>query len=133
MCYINKVATYGLELGEKMRKKPENFCKIAIVGSEKVLGRIVLSTAGRDCGKHFIIVGIEDENHLILADGRLRRIENPKKKKLRHVKVLKYEFPEVRDKLMFGKPILNSELRYLILKYENDAVNNPKVKEVSCV
>lgn len=100
-----------------MQKNCGNSCKIAIQGGEAVLGRIVLSTAGRDCGMHFIIVGIEDENHLLLADGRLRMVEKPKKKKLRHVRVLDVQPCELHDKLLCGTPVLNAELRRTLAAY----------------
>lgn len=106
-----------------MRKKPENFCKIAIAGCENALGRIVRSTAGRDCGKLLLVVGVEDENHVLLADGKLRTIEKPKKKKLRHVKVLPGGSNELQKKLqeglLEGKTVLNAELRRIIAEYEN--------------
>ncbi len=118
MSYNNKVATYGLELGEKMRKKPENFCKFAIAGSEKAAAQMVVSTAGRDCGEYFIIVGVEDENHLWLADGRVRPIERPKKKKLRHVKILDCISDELNGKLIRGETVLNAELRKAIANHK---------------
>lgn len=120
MSYNNKVATYGLELGEKMRKKPENFCKFAIAGSEKAAAQMVVSLAGRDCGGYFLVVGVEDENHLWLADGRARPIECPKKKKLRHVKVLDYISDELNDKLIRGETVLNAELRKAIAFYKTE-------------
>jgi ribosomal protein L14E/L6E/L27E len=51
------------------------------------LGKIVYSKSGRDKGKMFIIVGVVDENFVLLADGDLRKIENPKLKNIRHVQL----------------------------------------------
>lgn len=48
-------------------------------------GRIVRSKAGRDAGRLFLVVGVIDREHLLLADGDLRKLEKPKKKKLRHL------------------------------------------------
>ncbi|GFR35247.1 KOW domain-containing RNA-binding protein [Thermobrachium celere] len=45
------------------------------------LGQIVHSRAGRDKGRYFIVVGLIDENYVLIADGDLRKIESPKKKK----------------------------------------------------
>ena len=51
------------------------------------LGRLVVSSAGRDKGCICVIVGIGDEpGYVLVADGRLRKVENPKKKKLKHTK-----------------------------------------------
>lgn len=44
-------------------------------------GGIVRSSAGHDKGKYFIVVGAEGDNYLLLADGKFRPIEKPKKKK----------------------------------------------------
>lgn len=49
---------------------------------------VALSMAGRDKGRLFAIIGRESENYVLIADGRLRKVQKPKKKKLRHVRVL---------------------------------------------
>ena len=43
-----------------------------------ILGQIVKSKAGHDSGNVFFVVGISDDNHVLLADGDRRRIERPK-------------------------------------------------------
>ena len=48
------------------------------------IGQIVISKAGRDCGKEFVVVGIAP-GYLYLADGATRKLESPKKKKLKHI------------------------------------------------
>ena len=48
---------------------------------------IVRSDAGRDRGKIFIVLAVEGE-YLLLADGKGRRVEAPKRKKRRHVLLL---------------------------------------------
>ena len=37
--------------------------------NDTCLGRAVTSKAGRDKGRTFLIVGIADDNHVLLADG----------------------------------------------------------------
>ena len=71
---------------------------------------VVVSTAGRDCGSLFYVIGIE-EAYLLLSDGRGRTLEKPKRKKRRHVqKVLRSE-TRVAGKLLSGDKVLNGELR----------------------
>ena len=71
---------------------------------------VVLSTTGRDNGKLFYVIGIEDE-YLILANGKDRTLEKPKRKKRRHIqKVLRSE-TRVAEKIRSGDKVLNSELR----------------------
>jgi Ribosomal protein L14E/L6E/L27E len=45
------------------------------------IGRVVLAKAGRDKGKHFVIVGRMDENYVLIANGKSRSIDKPKKKR----------------------------------------------------
>ena len=71
---------------------------------------VVVSTAGRDTGEWFYVIGRE-EDFLLLANGRNRTLEKPKRKRLRHVrKVLRSE-TRVAEKLISGDKLLNSELR----------------------
>ena len=55
---------------------------------ELYIGCIVVSTAGRDKGRICAVVGIVDRQYVLIADGRLRKVEAPKKKKLKHLKRL---------------------------------------------
>lgn len=71
---------------------------------------VVLSTAGRDAGQLFYVVA-EDEAFVYLVNGKNRTLEQPKRKKRKHVqKVLRSE-TRVADKLLSGSKVLNSELR----------------------
>lgn len=54
---------------------------------DDLLGQLVVSLAGRDKGCICAVVGSADEEGFVyIADGRLRKVENPKKKKLKHLK-----------------------------------------------
>ena len=71
---------------------------------------VVISTAGRDQGKLFYVIGT-DPVYLMLANGKDRTLDKPKRKKRKHVqKVLR---PETRGalKIQNGDKVLNSELR----------------------
>jgi ribosomal protein L14E/L6E/L27E len=49
---------------------------------------VVLSLAGHDKGKLFAVLGNEGENFVFIADGRRRKVQKPKKKKVKHLKAL---------------------------------------------
>ena len=49
---------------------------------------VVVSRAGHDAGRLYMVVGAQEER-LLLCDGRLRRLEHPKSKSPRHVRVVK--------------------------------------------
>ena len=71
---------------------------------------VVKSTAGRDQGKLFYVIGT-DPVYLTLANGKDRTLESPKRKKRKHIqKVLRSE-TRVAEKLRLGDKVLNSELR----------------------
>lgn len=71
---------------------------------------VVVSVRGRDQGQLFYVVGREGEM-LLLANGKDRTLESPKRKKQKHVeKVLRAE-TRVAAKLLSGDKVLNGELR----------------------
>ena len=75
-----------------------------------MISDVVVSTAGRDQGKLFYVIGT-DPVYLTLANGKDRTLEKPKRKKRRHIqKVLRSE-TRVAEKLRLGDKVLNSELR----------------------
>ncbi len=71
---------------------------------------IVISLAGRDKEKLFYVVDIQD-NYVFLADGKGRKLENPKRKKLKHVRRVSRTETRVAVKIQNGDKVLNSELR----------------------
>ena len=71
---------------------------------------IILSLAGRDKGKLFYVIETE-ENYVLIADGKGRKLENPKRKKLKHVRRVSRTETRVAAKLQNGDKVLNSELR----------------------
>ena len=75
-----------------------------------MISDVVVSTAGRDQGKLFYVIGT-DPVYLTLANGKDRTLEKPKRKKRKHIqKVLRSE-TRVAEKLRLGDKVLNSELR----------------------
>ena len=49
-----------------------------------MLGQVVLSKAGKDSGSFYAVLK-EEEDFAYIADGRLRKIEKPKKKRIKHL------------------------------------------------
>ena len=71
---------------------------------------VVVSKAGRDRDQLFYVIGTEGV-YTLLANGKDRPLEKPKRKKLKHGnKVLRAE-TRVAAKLIAGDKVLNSELR----------------------
>ena len=78
--------------------------------SDISISDVVVSTAGRDQDTLFYVIG-EDGLFLLLANGKDRPLDRPKRKKRKHVqKVLRSE-TRVAEKLRQGDKVLNGELR----------------------
>lgn len=87
---------------------------------EKIkIGDIVLSKAGRDKGGLFVVVALEDI-FAFVADGDLRKIDSPKKKKLKHIKRTGAESEYIKDKLSDNLKVTNAELRRAIFEFEEE-------------
>lgn len=74
---------------------------------------IVKSTAGRDAGKFFFVLETQGD-FLLLADGKTRRVECPKRKRLKHVELVGESHSLIAEKIRSGEKITNSELRKAI-------------------
>ena len=81
---------------------------------------IVRSDAGRDKGKLFVVLAVEGE-YLLLADGKGRKVESPKRKKRRHVLFVAADETRLSEKIKSEEKITNSELRRTLAGYR-DAV-----------
>ena len=74
---------------------------------------IVKSIAGRDAGDLFFVIAAEGD-FLLLADGKRRRVEQPKRKRTKHVVLVAQSETPVALKIRSSEKITNSELRRAI-------------------
>jgi ribosomal protein L14E/L6E/L27E len=73
-------------------------------------GSIVRSIAGRDKGDLFVVLSREDE-FVYLANGELRKVDRPKKKKLKHIQGSEKMSEFIAKKLETVGKVTNSEVR----------------------
>ena len=78
--------------------------------SDVNISDVVIATAGRDQGKLFYVIGT-DPVYLMLANGKDRTLDKPKRKKRKHVQMVLRSETRVAVKLQNGDKVLNSELR----------------------
>ena len=78
-----------------------------------VKANIVKSTAGRDKGEFFFVLATEGD-FLLLADGKLRPVERPKRKRRKHVVLRRADGGELSRRIRSNESITNSELRKAI-------------------
>lgn len=74
------------------------------------IGDIVISTMGRDRGLYFIVVKVE-ENYVYLVDGALRKIDNPKKKKIKHIELTTMHEENIANRVINRHKITNQDIK----------------------
>ena len=77
---------------------------------------IVKSTAGRDAGEFFFVLDIQGD-FLLLADGKRRRVESPKRKRAKHAVLVDNSATPLTEKIRSNEKITNSELRKAIAAF----------------
>lgn len=76
-------------------------------------GMLARSTAGHDQGRLYVIIRMEAE-YVWLADGILRTVEKPKKKKIRHIQVIHQYADPVKEALSRKEPLRNEPIKQII-------------------
>lgn len=82
------------------------------------IGQIVKSKFGRDKGKLFIIYEIVDDQYVKLVDGDLRKLENPKLKKVKHLTIYNTVLVEIKEKLDNDIELKNSDIRKILREHK---------------
>ena len=81
------------------------------------LSDIVLSLRGHDAGTVLFVIAVE-EPYVLLADGKRRRVEAPKRKKEKHVKLLARSDCRVARKIRAQERVTNNELRRALTEFK---------------
>lgn len=78
-------------------------------------GNFARSKAGHDKNKVYVIIE-EDDEYVYLADGELRKIDHPKKKKKKHIQLIyNRKLPEIKTQ--------NEAIRRALKLYNNSKEN----------
>ena len=80
------------------------------------VGQVVKSKAGRDKDKLFIVLDIVDDFYVSLVDGRLRKLETPKLKNIKHLAIYKSVVDDLSEKKA-KKQINNSYIREVLAPF----------------
>ncbi|NLV88963.1 MAG: hypothetical protein GX021_06335 [Tissierellia bacterium] len=78
------------------------------------IGQVVKSRAGRDKGRVFLVLEVIDDQYVLIVDGDLRKLENPKRKKLKHLMVYNTVLNEFKERLESKIEINNAYIRKLL-------------------
>jgi len=74
-------------------------------------GRLVCSARGRDRGRYYLVIGSDKTARVKVADGVIRKVENPKLKNVRHLYYYDVIAEGMRAKAESGKRVTNVDLR----------------------
>ena len=78
------------------------------------IGQVVKSKAGRDKSRVFVISEIIDDRFVLVVDGDLRKLNSPKKKKIKHLVVYNTVLEEFANMLKINKKINDATVRKLL-------------------
>ena len=86
------------------------------------IGSIVISKAGRDQGRPFLVVAEVDDDFVMVANGDLRKMDHQKKKRRKHLKPTGRVVEELRDRISRGETVEDHELRTWLSEEEKELV-----------
>ena len=80
-------------------------------------GRFAIASAGHDKGKIYVIIGRQEGNYL-LADGKTKTFEKPKRKKEKHLQIIHAQDDRLKELFENGKPVRNEDVKRAIKLYQ---------------
>jgi ribosomal protein L14E/L6E/L27E len=81
------------------------------------IGQLVKSKAGRDKGRVFLICRVLDDQFVLVCDGDLRKLNNPKKKKVKHLMVYNTVLTKFAERLQCNENLDDAYIRKLLEPY----------------
>ena len=94
---------------------------------QPVLGGICQSTQGRDKDRYYIIKIIYPDGAVGVVDGNFKKLAEPKKKNLKHVRLLPEKAEAIAEKFADGRQVFDSEV-YSALKFYNNPPQDEKAE-----
>ena len=87
-------------------------------------GFLASSKAGHDKDKIYVIIRVDTE-YVWLADGRIKTVSNPKKKRKKHIQIIKYfNNEEMQSDLLAGREVSDLEIVMVLKKYKKQQMND---------
>ena len=81
------------------------------------IGSVVFSRAGRDKGIYFMVYEIVDSDFVTLVDGDVRKLNKPKKKKIKHVKNTDTVLENIAQKVKDKSTVYDAEIFSALKKF----------------
>lgn len=86
---------------------------------QPVIGGICRSTQGRDKDRYYIIKTIYPDGAIGVVDGNFKKLAAPKKKNLKHVRLLPDKAETILAKFSDGRQVFDSEIYSALKVYNN--------------
>ena len=74
------------------------------------VGRVCISRAGHDKGALYMICRVLDDRYVLVCDGKRRKLDSPKKKQVKHLKLTGQLAHTVAEKLRSEKKAYDFEI-----------------------
>lgn len=75
------------------------------------IGQLVSSIQGRDSGMFYLVVQVENESRVRVADGEGRKVEKPKIKNVKHLKFYDIVAERIFERAQIGKRVTSEDVR----------------------
>lgn len=92
-----------------------------MLNDDLCIGQVIKSKSGRDKDRLFIVTKIVNDQHVFIADGYCRKLDNPKLKKLKHLTKYNIISEIIRNKVL-NKDYINDALLRCELKRLNTMI-----------
>lgn len=93
--------------------------------SHGLVGMVVSSRAGRDAGDRYVVIGAAGDDTVLVADGRRRGTDRPKRKNVKHLDVHGPAGP-LAARLRDGGTVTDEELREALAAGARDGAATPR-------
>lgn len=80
--------------------------------SDYQIGDIAISLAGHDKNQRYIILSVE-KTFVWVCDGRIRTLNNPKKKNIKHIQIIKVKDNPIKASLAENR-LRDEEIKYFL-------------------
>lgn len=88
------------------------------------IGGICQSTQGRDKDRYYLIKLIYADGAVGVVDGNFKKLAEPKKKNLKHIRLLPVKAEAIAAKLADGRQVFDTEVYSALKTYNNPPQEN---------
>ena len=97
---------------------------------EPRIGGICQSRQGRDSGRYYLIKSVNADDTVMLVDGNFKKLAAPKKKNVKHLKLLPDRAESIAEKLSDGRQVFDTEVYSALKTYNNPQKENEESENV---